>query len=281
MKLDDAAVTTVEVKVWKGLHLLHFSGSTCSQKVRILLGEKQIAYTPHPIDLASNAHVSPWFLGINPRGVVPVLVHDGQVHVESNDILEYIDALPSPIASFLPQTDAERAIVKSSLDHEDSLHTDLRNLTMGFMFPRRLTQKSEDTLRRWENEGATNPKRALEVKWWRDFARQGIPAETARASFNAFAAAFRTLNETLAKQEWLIGERISVLDVAWFISVHRLRLAGYPIGQHRHVKGWYLRLSARPAFAREIEVPTPLAAITAAYAFYRRLSGTTLRDVAA
>ena len=92
MKLDDGAVTTSEVKAWKGLHLLHFSGSSCSQKVRILLGEKQLAYTSHHIDIARNAHVTPWFLGINPRGVVPVLVHDGVVHVESNDILEYLDA---------------------------------------------------------------------------------------------------------------------------------------------------------------------------------------------
>jgi len=281
MKLPDSAVTTAEVKAWKGLHLLHFAGSSCSQKVRILLGEKQLSYVSHPVDLARNAHVSPWFLGINPRGVVPVLVHDGIVHVESNDILEYLDALPSPVAPFMPQTDAERAIVKASLDHEDGLHMDLRNLTMGFIFPRRLTQKSEETLQRWEKEGATDPKRVLEVKWWRDFARQGVPADTARGSFKVFAAAFGDLDQTLAKQDWLIGGRISVLDVAWFIAVHRVGLAGYPMDRHPHVKGWYQRLAARPAFAKEIQVPAALAAITAAYAGYRRLRGTSLRDIAA
>jgi ganglioside-induced differentiation-associated protein 1 len=280
MKLSDSAVTTAEVKEWKGLHLLHFAGSSCSQKVRILLGEKQLAYVSHHVDLVRNAHVTPWFLGINPRGVVPVLVHDGEVHVESNDILEYLDALPSPVAPFMPHTDAERAIVKASLDHEDGLHMDMRNLTMGFILPRRLIRKSEETLQRWEREGATDPKRVLEVKWWRDFARQGVPADTARGSFKAFAAAFEELNQTLAKQDWLIGGRISVLDVAWFIAVHRLGLAGYPVDRHAHVKAWYQRLASRPAFAKEIQVPAALAAITAVYAGYRRLRGTSLHAIA-
>ena len=40
MQLDPEQVTTHEVKRWKGLHLLHFPGSSCSQKVRILLAEK-------------------------------------------------------------------------------------------------------------------------------------------------------------------------------------------------------------------------------------------------
>ena len=103
MQLSDETVTTQEVKSWQGLHLLHFQGSSCSQKVRILLAEKGIAWESHPVDLLRQAHATPWFLGINPRGVVPVLVHDGVVHVESNDIMEYLDALPSTMSPFFPQ----------------------------------------------------------------------------------------------------------------------------------------------------------------------------------
>ena len=91
MRVPPEQITTEEVKSWQGLHLLHFQSSTCSQKVRILLREKGLEWTSHPIDLPRNEHVSEWFLGINSRGVVPVLVHDGEVHVESNDILAYLD----------------------------------------------------------------------------------------------------------------------------------------------------------------------------------------------
>jgi len=51
----------------------------------------------HPIDLPGNENFRPWFLGINPRGLVPVLVHDGAVHIESNDIIQYLEQkFPEP-----------------------------------------------------------------------------------------------------------------------------------------------------------------------------------------
>ncbi|MEM9730892.1 MAG: glutathione S-transferase N-terminal domain-containing protein, partial [Myxococcota bacterium] len=84
MRLPDPQVTTAEVKGWQGVHLLHFRSSSCSQKVRAFLAEKQLRYESRHVNLPRNEHVTPWFLGINPRGVVPVLVHDGVVHIESN-----------------------------------------------------------------------------------------------------------------------------------------------------------------------------------------------------
>ncbi|MCP5044913.1 MAG: glutathione S-transferase family protein [bacterium] len=281
MIIPDEQVTTTDVKSWKGLHLIHFQGSSCSQKVRILLREKGIDYTGHPVDLAAEKHVSPWFLGINPRGVVPILVHDGVVHVESNDILKYLDSeIPSDAQSFFPVDESERRFVALNLELEDSLHMDLRSLTMGFIFPRRLVQKSEKTLERWEGEGASNPKRALEVKWWRDFAREGVPPECARASVEAHRKAFGILEDRLESSEWLIGGRLSVLDIAWFITTARLRNAGYPLEDHPRLLAWHQMLAQRPAFLEETQDPFPIRSIIApVYRFFRRIQGTTLADM--
>lgn len=280
MILPDDQVTTREVKAWQGLHLLHFQGSSCSQKVRVLLREKGLEYVSHPIDAVRDEHVSAWFLGINPRGVVPVLVHDGVVHLESNDIMEYLDALPSDAAAFFPQTESERAFVKENLALEDSLHMDLRNLTMGFLFPYRIAKKSDETLERWEREGRSDPKRALEVKWWRDYARDGIPAETAKASVEAHRLAFDQLDERLASADWLMGERLSVLDIAWFITTLRLSKSGYPLDRHPRLAQWHARLEQRTSFTRETSDPLPLRIALPVYAAYRRLTRTALRDVA-
>ena len=84
-------IQTREVLDWQGLHLLHFASSACSQKVRIFLNLKGIEWTPHAVNLAAQKNYEPWFLGINPRGLVPVLVHDGAVYIESNDILAYLE----------------------------------------------------------------------------------------------------------------------------------------------------------------------------------------------
>src|SRR5580704_13795250 len=88
VQLADGDIKTREVLGWKGVHVLHFMGSSCSQKLRIFLNLKGIPWQSHPIDLPAYENMQPWFLGINPRGLVPVLVHDGAVHIESNDIIQ-------------------------------------------------------------------------------------------------------------------------------------------------------------------------------------------------
>ncbi|MBW2312710.1 MAG: glutathione S-transferase family protein [Deltaproteobacteria bacterium] len=280
MQIADDQIRTSEVRNWKGIHLLHFSDSSCSQKVRILLREKQIPWESHPVDLARQKHVTPWFLGINPRGVVPVLVHDGVVHVESNDILEYLDDhVPSPAEPYLPQTDHERSVARESLDLEDSLHMELRTITMGFLFPASLVAKSPKTLERYANQGAPDPKRDKEIAWWRRFAEIGIPDDEGRAAAEAFGGAFARLDARLAEAPWLLGDRISLLEIAWFISVHRLDLAGYPLERHPRLGAHYEMLRTRPAFAAEAAGAFVTGSFIRAYRAYRRLRRTTLRDV--
>ena len=41
VKLLETDVTTDEVKNWHGINILHFQGSSCSQKLRIFLNEKK------------------------------------------------------------------------------------------------------------------------------------------------------------------------------------------------------------------------------------------------
>ena len=281
MQLSDEAVTTQEVKSWQGLHLLHFQGSSCSQKVRILLAEKGIAWESHPVDLIRQAHATPWFLGINPRGVVPVLVHDGVVHVESNDIMEYLDALPSTMSPFFPKNASERARVRESLALEDSLHMDLRTITMGFLVPSVLARKSSKALDAYEKSGAPDAKRDKEVAWWRAFARDGVRPDQARASVHAFATAFDTLEQWLQANTWLIGQRISVLEIAWFISFHRLVCAGYPIKRHPRLKTHYESLLKRPSFAQEITTPGLPGVVLSLYSSFQRLRGHTLAKIVA
>ena len=97
VQLVDSDIKTREVLGWKGVHVLHFMGSSCSQKLRVFLNLKGIPWQSHPVDLPNYENMQPWFLGINPRGLVPVLVHDGAVIVESSVICAYLDdVFPDP-----------------------------------------------------------------------------------------------------------------------------------------------------------------------------------------
>ena len=102
VQLLDSDIKTREVLDWKGVHLIHYMGSSCSQKVRIFLNLKGIDWQSHTIDLLANENVEPWFLGINPRGLAPVLIHNGAVHIESNDIIQYLEKYSPNLGSYLP-----------------------------------------------------------------------------------------------------------------------------------------------------------------------------------
>ena len=79
------------------LELFHHDASTCSQKVRICLAEKGIDWVNRPVDLGAGENLTPEYLAINPNGVVPTLVHDGTVILESTFINEYLDEVfPDP-----------------------------------------------------------------------------------------------------------------------------------------------------------------------------------------
>ena len=79
------------------LVLYHAGLTTCSKKVRLCLAEKGVHYQSHYLDLRKFEHHRPEYLSINPNGVVPTLVHDGEAILESMLINEYIDAVfPDP-----------------------------------------------------------------------------------------------------------------------------------------------------------------------------------------
>lgn len=72
------------------LELYHGYTSVCAQKVRLVLAEKGLEWNSH-VMLLNGDHLEPDYLKLNPNGVVPTLVHDGNVIVESNVIMHYLD----------------------------------------------------------------------------------------------------------------------------------------------------------------------------------------------
>ena len=253
VQLVDSDIRTREVLGWQGVHVLHFMGSSCSQKLRIFLNLKKIPWQSHPIDLPSNENMQSWFLGINPRGVVPVLVHDGAVHIESNDIIQYLEErFPTP--RLIPAGHEEE--VAALLKHEDDLHLDLRTLSFRFVFAPAGPPKPAAALESYIAHGGTvqgvkDHEKQVQIEFWQRAAREGFTDAQARASALKFRAEFDALDKTLAKQPYLMGDHLSVLDIAWLIYEHRLSLAGYPFERlHPHVHAWAERLRAMPEFAR-------------------------------
>lgn len=90
------------------LELYHDSDSIMSFKVRFCLAEKGLDWQEHRTILGRFENLTPQYMKINPDAVVPTLIHDGEVILESTVINEYLDEVfPSP--SLKPATPLERA----------------------------------------------------------------------------------------------------------------------------------------------------------------------------
>jgi glutathione S-transferase len=256
VQLVDGDIRTREVLGWRGVHVLHFMGSSCSQKLRIFLNLKKIPWQSHPIDLPSNENMQPWFLGVNPRGLVPVLVHDGAVHIESNDIIQYLEKrFPSP--RLIPAGHENE--LAALLRHEDDLHLDLRTLSFRFVFappgPPKPMAALESYIANGSGtvQGVKDHEKQVQIEFWQRAAREGFTDDRARTSALKFRAEFDALERKLEKRSYLMGDELTVLDIAWFIYEQRLSLAGYPFARlHPYVHAWAEKLRARPQFAKEI-----------------------------
>lgn len=82
--------------------------STCSQKVRICLWEKGLTFSEKKLDLFKGDQLTEEYKKLNPNGVVPTLVHDDEVIIDSSVIIEYLDEL-FPGVPLSPKTAAGRA----------------------------------------------------------------------------------------------------------------------------------------------------------------------------
>src|SRR5256885_2792176 len=124
------------------IELYHDNLSVCAQKVRIVLEEKSLPWTNHHVNLAAAEHLTPEFKKMNPRGVVPVLVHDGNVIVESSVICSYLDeAFPNP--PLMPKNPVERAAMRLWCKlPDDILHMACATVSFAISFGQQLKKRA-------------------------------------------------------------------------------------------------------------------------------------------
>ena len=282
--LNESDIQTKEVLSWTGLHLFHFSGSTCSQKTRIFLRLKGIDWTSHHLNLAAKEHLKPYYMGINPRGLVPALIHDGKVIIESNDILTYLEeAFPKP--ALIPESKADD--LQAMLKREDDLHLDIRALTMRFVFPTFLTKRPDKDIAAYESSGSgtvggeVDPHRDVEAEFWREMNRHGnITDRQAKRAYDRFSEALDEFEPQLSQDDYLLGTEISLVDIAWYFYARRLIAAVYPLhSYHPSVGAWFDRLHAKPDFREEVPAGGLPGAITSLLHLSQKIRGNTLQKV--
>ena len=234
------------------LTLYKAGNSICTQKVLIALAEKGTAPAIVTINLFKNEQYDPAYLKINPKGVVPSLVHDGNVVVESTLICEYLDEIvpDPPLAPADPFHRARMRLWSKAID--EGLFEATRELSFSAMFRERLRGMTEEQRQiRFRNVG--DPERRAR---YQSCYAEGVESPYVFQGIADYEKAFKTMEHDLAAQgPWLVGERFTLADINLMPFVARLEylnLLDLWIAERPHVQAWWQRAKARPSFASAI-----------------------------
>ena len=204
------------------LKLYHANHSTCSQKVRLCLAEKQLKWDSQLVNLASNEHLSEAYLKLNQNGVVPTLVHDDAVITDSGVICEYLDEV-FPSTPMLPADPAERALVRAWVRYLDEVPTAaVRVPSFNIAFLPRYKDLDDE---QFQAQQANI--RPLRKHFYERMGRAGFDDEEVDAALEQFRSSLARMEIRLADNTWLSGDGFGLADIIALPLIDRMDDLGF------------------------------------------------------
>lgn len=251
------------------LTLYHNALSTCSQKVRMALAEKQLEFTSQLVDLVGGEQHAPDFVALSPKHVVPLLIADGTVLRESSIINEYLDTL-GDAPSLIPHDPLAQAQMRLWVRRIDD---DIHGKTSGVLTHAIWTRKAVGIRPADEIEAylaALPDMQERELR--RDLIGNGVRSSYMQGAIVRMAQFIGEMNETLEKSQWLMGDALTLADIAVMPYILRVRDTGFAgfwtDGQRPAVARWLRDIQTRPSFRSAVTewVPDDLTAILQSFA---------------
>ncbi len=172
------------------LELYWGSGSPYAWRVLLALEFKRLAYVSHVLQFARQEHRSPLMLKLNPRGRVPILKDGDFVCFESLAILYYLDRkFPEP--ALFGRTPTEGGTVMRVICEYQAYAEEHITKIISAVFLQTLEQKMEEVGK----------------------------------SVQAVVTEARTIEQRLAKSDWLVGEACSAADIMIYPGIQLLMRA--------------------------------------------------------
>jgi glutathione S-transferase len=219
--------------------------STCSQRVRFVLNSKALPFDEVKLNLLAGDQLKPDYLKLNPNGVVPTLDHDGQIVIDSNVIIEYLDEV-APDASFTPEDPAKRAHMRSLMHFIDEMPAAaVRVPTFNLAFlPKFKAMSRADFVAMAESK-------PLRKEFMMTMGQTGFPKPEMDAALARLRRAYERMDAEIEKSggPWLIGQDITLADVSVMPALVRMDDLGMPDWQDLpRVVAWFDAIRAQPAY---------------------------------
>lgn len=224
--------TNVSVQDFEGLHLYHGDISNCSMRVRMTLIEKGLDWTSHHLDLRKKENITDAYFGINPKGLVPTLVDNGVVHVESNEIIDYIDATyPEPSLRCV-ENEAE---MLGWLHLAGSIHVSAIKPYVYATIIQKKVAKTEEEQQKYDTLQTNEELKKFHSKHAGGSAFSDEDLATSKAILKD---CFDKLEAALEGRTWIMGDQYTLADISW-IPVHFVLVGcGYPFETYPNITRW-------------------------------------------
>ena len=231
------------------LELYHYDRSTAAQKIRIALAEKDLPWESRILNTSVGVreHLRPEYLKLNPRGLVPTLVHDGRPICESQIILEYLeDAFPEP--PLRPADLVERAEMRRwTKIVDEGLHVHSRVIGMCVSVRHVNAAHGEEAIQQYYKEMQEDVRRRNDLI----NIEHGLESPLLPAAVAFFKHHFEQMDRTLAERTWLAGDTYSLADISH--GVYVTRMGGFNMDTLweglTNLTEWHDRFKARPSYA--------------------------------
>ena len=197
------------------MRLYDYAASCNCYKVRLLLAHLGIDYERVPVDIFAGGTLSDSYARINPMRTVPVLETEEGYLPESNAILTYL-AEGTP---YVPDDPWERARVVGWLIYEQ---TDVVFMVGGLRFRLMVGRWTPD-----HPEAVHRREGAVEV--------------------------LQFLDEQLAEDEFLVGGRYTIADIAVYGYSHRAEEAQLDVEPYPNLRAWFERVESQPGYMEDVE----------------------------
>ncbi|NCV18130.1 MAG: glutathione S-transferase family protein [Rhodobacterales bacterium] len=235
--------------------LYHHGSSVCAAKVRLAMAEKDLEWNGVYIDILKGEQFDPEYLKLNPKGVVPTLVHDDLVIPDSTVIIEYLDQI-APDTSVHPKDPWSRAQVRYwTKAVDEDLHPACGAVT--FVCSHRHTVLKNLGPKGAEEFLASTPPISVTSDWKSQkdaFVRYGFDAPGAADKVKLYDTYLKKMDEALENKQWLVEDTFSIADISMVPYVNRLAMMSmrgmWENNRLPNVEKWFNRVEALPNFKK-------------------------------
>jgi glutathione S-transferase len=208
------------------------------------MSEKGLSWEQTDINLRKGEQFKPEYLKLNPKAVVPTLIHEGNVLRESTVIINYLeDVFDEP--DLKPDTAYARAMMNLIIkSFDEEVHPSVGVLSYAIVLRHQMnTLKSPEEMERHFQQIVDPMRRQRQQSTH----HEGLNAPVAGQSVNTLRKVVKLLDDIKGTNKWLCGDNFSLADASAAPYMTRIKNIGLaPLWESKPgIEEWLNRVTDR------------------------------------